>query len=91
MDTEPSCEWVDATIAKLMTEHHEREEPVLRGRGLAKAWAGIEDPALKSAAFSDIRARWREKGWWETTPRGKSAQEARAIYDEYSAAENRGH
>ena len=91
MDAEPRCEWVDATIAGLMTEHHAKEEPVLRGRRLAEAWAGIEDPVLKSAAFSDIRARWQEKGWWETTPRGRSAREARAIYDEYSAAENEGH
>ena len=91
MDAEPRCEWVDATIAELMAEHHAQEEPVLRGRWLARAWAGIEDPALKSAAFSDIRTRWQKKGWWETTPRGRSAQEARAIYDKYSAAESRGH
>ena len=77
----PRCEWVDATIAELAHEYKAKEEAVLRGRHLAQAWERIEDPALKSEAFSDIRRRWQERGWWDDPPRGKSVQEAKAIYD----------
>ena len=83
---ERRCEWVDETIADLMGQHRTREEPTLRSRGLADAWAAIEDPELKEAAFHDIRARWQERGWWEEVPRGRSAQHARAIYDSWAAA-----
>lgn len=83
---EPRCAWVDATIAELMDEHHAPEETILRGRGLAEAWSAIEDPALKDAAFSDIRSRWQEKGWWEDIPQGRSVRQAKAIYDSWPAA-----
>ncbi len=86
---EPRCEWVDATIGGLMSDHRNaKEEDILRGKLLANAFAEIGDPALKIAAFSDIRARLQEKGWWETTPPGKSARAARKIYDDYWAVES---
>ena len=84
------CEWVDTKIAGLAAEHRTNEDEVLRGRGLARAWAGIDDPTLKEAAFADIRARWREKGWWDNPPGGKSARDARAIYDGYGEADAAG-
>ena len=86
IDAEPRCEWVDATIAELAAGHNATEEATLRTRGLAQAWEEIENPALKSEAFVDIRRRWQEKGWWDNPPKGKSVQEAKAIYDRYSEA-----
>ena len=83
---ERRCEWVDATITKLMATHHAQEDPILRGKMLAEAWNALEDPEIKEAAFHDIRARWQERGWWKEIPRGRSAQQARAIYDSWPAA-----
>ena len=82
----PRCEWVDKTIAELANKYRSKEEAILRGRQLAQAWGALEDPARKREAFSDIRSRWQERGWWDEPPQGKSAQEAKAIYDEYSVA-----
>ena len=78
----PRCEWVDRTIDDLAAQSHEQKDVTLRGRGLAKAWAAIEDQKLKRAALSDIRGRWDEQGWWENPP-GRAARQAKAIYDEY--------
>ena len=82
------CEWVDKTIANLMGKHNAREEDILRGSQLAQIWDALENPALKREAFSDIRSRWQEEGWWDDPPQGKSAKKARAIYDGYSVADN---
>ena len=81
---ERRCEWVDTTIAELMRKHRTREEKTLRGKGLADAWVAIEDPTLKEAAFHDIRSRWQKKGWWEEVPQGRSARQARTIYDSWT-------
>ena len=86
-DAGPRCEWVDTTLSALANKYKTREEVVLRGRHLAEAWDALEDPALKHEAFSDIRSRWRERGWWDEPPQGKRAKEAKAIYDGYSAEE----
>ena len=48
---EPRCEWVDVAIDRLMTDHPAKKEDILRGKLLANAFAKLEDPALKSAAF----------------------------------------
>lgn len=88
VEAAPRCEWVDTTIAELMREHNAREATVLRGGQLARAWDALEDPALKREAYSDIRRRWQERGWWDDPPQGKSAQEAKAIYDGYPAADD---
>ena len=81
-EPEPSCAWVDETIAGLSSGPTSTEEQTLRGRRLAKAWAEITDPALKKEAYQDIRSRWEKNGWWETPP-GKAARAAKAIYDEW--------
>ena len=82
---ERRCEWVDTTIAELMRKHRTREEETLRSKGLADAWVAIEDSAIKEAAFHDIRSRWQKNGWWEEVPRGRSARQAKAIYDSWTA------
>ena len=79
----PPCDWVDATMADLNALNNQGEGVTLRSQALATAWREIEDPKLKSAAFDDIRARWQEKGWWDAPPPGRSAQNAKAIYDAY--------
>ena len=86
--TRPRCEWVDKTIAELADKHNAPEETILRGRQLAQAWNALEDPVLKREAFSDIRSRWQEGEWWDEPPQGKSAREAKAIYNGYSAADD---
>lgn len=88
VEAEPRCEWVDKTIAGLAGRHNAPEATVLRGRQLAQAWDALEDPALKREAYSDIRSRWQERGWWDDPPPGKSVQEAKAIYDGYPATDD---
>ena len=92
VEAKPRCAWVDTKIAELAVEHRNTPaEAILRGRHLAQAWDALEEPALKREAFSDIRRRWQEKGWWDEPPRGKSAEKAKAIYDGYSAADDAAH
>lgn len=86
--TVPRCEWVDTTLAALADKYKAKEEVILRGGPFAQAWNALEDPALKREAFSDIRSRWQEKGWWDEPPQGRSAEQAKAIYDGYSAADD---
>ena len=76
---EPTCEWVDETIAKLMHQNKASEGDTLRGRQLAGEWAKIEEPAVKREAFEDIRRRWQDEGWWDQPP-GRAARAAKAIY-----------
>ena len=83
-EAETRCEWVYATITTLMTQNNAQRENILRSKALAEAWSQLEDPAVKEAAYNDIRARWQEQGWWEERPSGKSARAAKEIYDEYS-------
>ena len=64
-----TCAWVDGKIDEFAAAPHAMaKEEALRGQRLAKAWAEIEDPDLKQAAWADIRARWEERGWWENPP-----------------------
>ncbi|WP_236786874.1 RAMP superfamily CRISPR-associated protein [Allochromatium tepidum] len=77
----PVCAWVDETIARLAQQNNNaKPDDVLRSKGLAGEWAALTDPALKAEALEDIRSRWQAKGWWDEPP-GKSAKQARAIYD----------
>ena len=87
-DDADRCDWVDTKIAELATKHKTDENEVLRGRGLAGEWYALENSALREAAFTDIRARWRRNGWWDDPPRGKSARDARAIYGRYREADD---
>ena len=85
---QPRCKWVDEKITDLSKRNNATEEVTLRSRGLAQAWHDISDPDLKGEAFADIRARWQEKGWWDDTPHGKSARDAKSIYERYSETED---
>ena len=82
--TNPGRDWVEAKLQALSASPGVTPEQALRGRGLAEAWSAIEDPDIKEAALADIRARWTEKGWWDT-PQGGAAKKARAIYDAFPA------
>jgi len=75
---EPTCPWVDETIARLMRQNRAPQDQTLRGSALAAAWSEITDPALKAAALADIRSRWQRGGWWDDPP-GKAAKQ-KAIY-----------
>lgn len=79
-----TCEWVDKTIVELAKQSIASvpQDQVLRGRGLAERWAGIENPDLKREAFEDIRRRWQQAGWWDDPP-GR----ARRVRDIYLAHE----
>lgn len=73
--------WVDEKVKELSSKPGIRSEDVLRAKNLAEAVRAIEDPALKKAVLEDIENRWKEKDWWDVSS-GKSAKEARKIYDE---------
>lgn len=75
----PVCAWVDDTIKRLASENKANPDDVLRGKGLAEAWQGLEDETLKAEALADIRSRLMAKDWWEA-PQGKSAKVAKTIY-----------
>ncbi|ADC64032.1 type III-B CRISPR module RAMP protein Cmr6 [Allochromatium vinosum] len=79
----PVCAWVNETIERLAQQNKTNSEEVLRSKGLAAEWAALTDAALKAEALEDIRSRWQEKerDWWDNPP-GKSAKQARALYDE---------
>jgi len=47
-------------------------------------WQKIDDSKTKHKAFLEIRTYWQSKGWWNEPPRGKSAKQAKAIYDDYT-------
>lgn len=76
----PVCAWVNETIERLARQNKTKPEEVLRSKGLAAEWAELTDPALKTEALEDICSRWQAEGWWEEPP-GKSAKQARRIYD----------
>lgn len=78
--SDPGREWVDKAIQELTRNPSVKAEQALRGERLATEWSSIHDPRLKEAALADIRARWDERGWWDTPHRG-AARKAKAIYD----------
>lgn len=75
----PTCPWVDENIGRLAAKNNAQASEVLRGKGLAEAWAQIQDPAMREEALADIRDRWEAEGWWDSPP-GRSAKRAKAIY-----------
>lgn len=77
---EPCCAWVDETITGLMVKNRSQEGDTLRGKALATAWAAIGDVDLKAVALKDIRSRWQANGWWDD-PSGRSARQAKEIYE----------
>ena len=84
----PGRKWVEDAVAQLTTKPGVQSDQALRGRALAEAWSSIDDPALKRAALSEIRARWQERGWWDN-PQGGAARKAKKIYDAYLAGDDR--
>ena len=53
----------------------------MRGKALAEAWSTLPDGSEKIAALADIKKRWQAENWWDE-PNGKSAKQAKAIYDQ---------
>ena len=82
----PGLKWVDDSVAQLTTKPGVQSDQALRGRALAEAWSSIDDPELKRAALSEIRARWQERGWWDN-PQGGAARKAKTIYDAWLAGD----
>ncbi len=78
--------WVDETIDRLVKKNNAKQDDILRGKGLAEAFRALDDSASKKEAFEDVRARWRQKGWWDGSSPGRAAKAARKIYDEYADA-----
>ena len=76
----PVCAWVEDALARLSQQNRTKPDEVLRSKGLATEWAALTDPALKAEALEDIRSHWQAQGWWDSPP-GKSAKQARAIYE----------
>jgi CRISPR type III-A-associated RAMP protein Csm5 len=72
--------WVEKALTEIQQKNRCQADEALRGAQLADAWQVLSDPELKAAALADIQARWREKGWWDQPPPGKSTKKALAIY-----------
>lgn len=77
----PVCAWVEEVLVKLAQKNKSRPEEMLRSKALAEEWAALADPDLKARALEDIRSRWQAQAWWDQPP-GKSAKQARAIYEQ---------
>lgn len=72
--------WLRTTVAELRPITKGPEDDILRGKLLAKAWAGLEDAELKAAVLASIRALWEANGWWNAPP-GPAARKAKAMYE----------
>ena len=72
--------WVARTLTELMKKNNAKEDDTLRGKGLAEAWAAIDDPALKAAALESIKQAWQKNDWWDKPP-GKASKHAKAAYE----------
>jgi hypothetical protein len=72
--------WVEQALTEIQQKNRCQADEALRGAQLADAWQVLSDPELKAAALADIQSRWREKGWWDKPPPGKSTKKALAIY-----------
>lgn len=73
--------WVNQKLAQIAQQNRSPEKEALRGRTLAEAWQALPEGEEKQVALADIKARWQAEGWWEQ-PGGKSAKQAKAIYEE---------
>ncbi|NOT11624.1 MAG: hypothetical protein HOP23_07330 [Methylococcaceae bacterium] len=54
---------------------------ILRGKALAEAWQALPEGEEKKSALADIKNRWQAENWWDE-PNGKSARQAKAIYEQ---------
>jgi CRISPR/Cas system CSM-associated protein Csm5 (group 7 of RAMP superfamily) len=73
--------WVNQKLAQIAQQNRSPEKEALRGKTLAEAWQALPEGEEKQVALADIKARWQAEGWWEQ-PGGKSAKQAKAIYEE---------
>jgi len=73
--------WVNQKLSQIAQQNRSPEKEALRGKTLAEAWQALADGEEKQTALADINARWQAEGWWEQ-PSGKSAKQAKAIYEQ---------
>lgn len=73
--------WVNQKLAQIAQQNRSSEKDTLRGKALAEAWQALPDGEEKQAALADIKRRWQAEGWWDH-PNGKSAKQAKAIYEQ---------
>jgi len=73
--------WVNQKLAQIAQQNRSPEKEALRGKALAEAWQALPDGEEKQAALADIKARWQTEDWWEQ-PSGKSAKQAKTIYEQ---------
>ncbi|MBP6058842.1 MAG: type III-A CRISPR-associated RAMP protein Csm5 [Nitrosomonas sp.] len=79
--TNAQSTWVNQKLIQIAQQNHSSEKEALRGKALAEAWQALPDGEEKQAALADIKARWQAEDWWEQ-PSGKSAKQAKAIYEQ---------
>ncbi|MEX5214296.1 MAG: RAMP superfamily CRISPR-associated protein [Nitrospiraceae bacterium] len=77
----PRSRWVDDKLRELCAKPGITPDDALRGKTLAEAVRAMEDEKVRQEALTDIRDRWKAKGWWDARLSG-SAKQAKAIYDE---------
>ncbi len=73
--------WVNQKLAQIAQQNRSPEKEALRGKTLAEAWQALPEGEEKQVALVDIKARWQAEGWWEQ-PGGKSAKQAKTIYEQ---------
>ena len=74
-------QWVTQKISQIAQQNRSSEKDALRGKALAEAWSTLPDGSEMTAALADIKKRWQAENWWDE-PNGKSAKQAKAIYDQ---------
>ena len=79
--TANQSQWVTQKISQIAQQNRSSEKDALRGKALAEAWSTLPDGSEKIAALADIKKRWQAENWWDE-PNGKSAKQAKAIYDQ---------
>ncbi|MEC4748355.1 type III-A CRISPR-associated RAMP protein Csm5 [Methylomicrobium sp. Wu6] len=73
--------WVNQKLAQIAQQNRSSEKEALRGKALAEAWQALPDGEEKQTALADIKRRWQAENWWEV-PNGKSAKQAKSIYQQ---------
>lgn len=80
--TANQSQWVSQKIAQIAQQNRSPEKDALRGKALAEAWQALPEGDEKKSALADIKNRWQAENWWDE-PNGKSAKQAKAIYDQH--------
>lgn len=79
--TADQSQWVTQKIAQIAQQNRSTEKDALRGKALAEAWLALSEGEEKKLALADIKNRWQAENWWDE-PNGRSARQAKAIYDQ---------